>query len=80
MKKLRLQITLALVLAVVLIGCEQHAAEQVSPEEEIARDYEVDHEVVPASPPVATPEPMSLGLNGPRKIVAQALGSLEVTL
>ena len=62
MKKLRLQITLALVLAIVLIGCEQHAADQVSPEEEIARDYEVDQEVETTSEPVAANEPMTLNL------------------
>ena len=53
MKTLGLQITLALVLALVLIGCEQHAAEQEGPEEVIVRDDAVDQEVDTMSEPVA---------------------------
>ena len=50
MKKLGLQITLALVLAVVLIGCEQHTAEQDALDEEVVRDYPVEQEAVPPIP------------------------------
>ncbi len=71
MKTLGLQITLALVLALVLIGCEQHAAEQEGPEyQEIVGNEEViDQERVdPTSQPAAANKPMALGLAAPLDI------------
>ena len=71
MKKLRLQITLALVLAVVLMGCEQHAAEQEGPE--IVRDYRVDEEVETTAEPVAADQVAPLILNYDRITQTKAL-------
>ena len=60
MKKLGLQVALALVLAVVLIGCEQHVIQQESPEEEVDGDHPVEYEMAP--PPVAADAVAPLGL------------------
>lgn len=62
MKKLGLQITLALVLAVVLIGCEQHATEEEGLEEEVVRNEEIDQEAEPVSPPEVADALAPLGL------------------
>ena len=63
MKTLGLQITLALVLVLILIGCEQHAAEQEGPEEVIVRNDEVDQEVETTAEPVTADQPAPLILN-----------------
>ena len=73
MKTLGLQITLALVLTLILIGCEQHAAEQEGPEEVIVRNDEVDQEVETTAEPVAANQPAPLSLNTERITATKAL-------